>query len=127
MFLFPRTGLLLALSVLSFAAAAAETTTSSDTGHKQTVSREDAQFEHYCAELEDVLFIGSNNRIETFGPCNSIAIQGSGNTVKVQSLAKQITVTGDDNKVSWPPADRPAPVTKVVGKRNTVEREKVLP
>lgn len=125
MFPFPRTGLLLALSVLSFAAAAVEPATPTDLGRKQAVSQENAQIEHYCTEMEDVVFVGNNNRIVTHGGCNSITIQGSGNTVDVQSLATQITVTGDDNKVTWPPADRPAPVTKVVGKRNTVEREKL--
>lgn len=124
MFLFPRTGLLLALSVLSFAAAAAEATAPADLGRRQSISQEDARIEHYCTEMEDVLFVGDNNTIETYGPCHSIAIQGSRNVVDVQSLATQITVTGDDNKVTWPPADRAAPVTKVIGKRNIVERAK---
>lgn len=125
MFPFPRTGLLLALSVLSFAVIAVEPAAPTDLGRKQTVSQENSQIEHYCAEMEDVTFVGDGNRIVTMGGCNSITIQGSGNIVDVQSLATQITVNGDDNKVTWPPADRPAPVTKVVGKRNTVEREKV--
>ncbi|GMV29406.1 MAG: hypothetical protein AMXMBFR59_15310 [Rhodanobacteraceae bacterium] len=127
MFPFPRTGLSLALSVLSFAAVAAgpAAPADADLGRKQTVSQENSQIEHYCAEMEEVTFVGNGNRIVTMGGCHSITIQGSGNTVDVQSLATQITVNGDDNKVTWPPADRPAPVTKVSGRRNTVEREKI--
>lgn len=125
MFPFPRTGLLLALSVLSFAAIAVEPAAPTDLGRKQTVSQENSQIEHYCTEMENVTFAGNGNHIVTMGGCSSITVQGSGNTVDVQSLAEQITVNGDDNKVTWPPADRPAPVTKVAGKRNTVEREKV--
>jgi hypothetical protein len=124
MFPFPRTGLLLALSLFSFATAAVGQAISSDTGSKQTVTRSDEQFAHYCAETEDVQFVGSNNRIETFGPCRSIAVEGSGNTVAVQTVEKQVSVNGDNNKVTWQPADRPAPVTKIVGKGNTVERAK---
>ena len=124
MFPFPRTGLLLALNLCSFATAATGQTATSDAGPKQTVTREDSEIAHYCAEAEDVLFVGNNNRIETYGPCNSLTVQGSSNTVAVQSSAKQISVNGDSNKVTWQPGDRPAPVTKIAGKGNTVERAK---
>ncbi|HSX58578.1 MAG TPA: DUF3060 domain-containing protein [Tahibacter sp.] len=120
MFQFPRIGLLLALSTLSFTALAAEAP--ADLGRKQTVGKQGSTFEHYCTEMEDVQFVGNDNRIETRGPCNSILVQGSGNVVDVQSLAAQITVNGDNNKVTWPPADRPKPATKVSGKNNVVEQ-----
>ncbi|MBL8296847.1 MAG: DUF3060 domain-containing protein [Rhodanobacteraceae bacterium] len=124
MFPFSRTGLLLALSVISVAAAAAEPTTPADLGRKQQLTQENSDIAHYCTEMEDVLFVGDGNRIETHGPCNSITINGSKNTVNVQSLAAKIAVTGDDNKVTWPATDGPAPVTKVSGKRNVVDRLK---
>ncbi len=121
-----RTSVLFALIALPFfATAATAESASTDVGRKSSVAREGAEIQHFCTEMEEVQFLGNNNRIETFGPCHSISVQGSGNTVDVQSLATQIAVNGDGNTVTWPPADRPKPVTKVSGKGNIVEQQKV--
>lgn len=121
---FLRTGLLLSLSLLAFAAAAIEEPAASDLGRKQTVGKEGEEVVHYCTEMEDVQFVGSGNRITVYGPCNSIGIQGSTNQLDLQGQATQIAINGDDNKVSWPPADRQKPTTNLVGKRNIVEQAK---
>ncbi len=121
-----RTSVLLVLIALPLLAAAVnDEPASSDLARKSSVAREDSQIEHFCTEMEEVQFLGNNNRIETFGPCHSISVQGSGNTVDVQSLATQIAVNGDRNTVTWPAADRPKPVTKVTGKGNIVEQKKI--
>lgn len=121
---FSRTGLLLSLSLLAFSAAAIEEPAASDLGRKQTVGKEGEDVVHYCTEMEDVQFIGSGNRITVYGPCNSISIRGSTNQVDLQGLATQVAINGDDNRVSWPPADRKKPATTLVGKRNVVEQQK---
>lgn len=121
-----RTCVLLALIALPFlAAAVTDEPASTDVGRKSSVAREGSEIQHFCTEMEEVKFLGNNNRIETFGPCHSISVQGSGNTVDVQSLATQIAVNGDGNTVTWPAADRPKPVTTVTGKGNIVEQKKI--
>ena len=121
-----RTSVLFALIALPFlAAAVTDESASTDVGRKNSVAREDSEIQHFCTEMEEVQFVGNNNRIETFGPCQSISVQGSGNTVDVQSLATKIAVNGDGNTVTWPPADRAKPITTVNGKGNIVEQKKI--
>lgn len=121
-----RTSVLLALITLPFlAAAVTDESASTDLGRKSTVVKEGSEIQHFCTEMGEVQFIGNNNRIETFGGCRLISVQGSGNTVDVQSQTEQIAVNGDRNTVTWLPEDRPRPITKVTGKGNIVEQRKV--
>lgn len=120
-----RTSLLLVLGVLPFAVPAAkDQSATADQGRKVSVSQEGQDVVHFCAELEDARFVGSNNRIEVDGPCNSVSIVGTGNTASVLGLATQISVDGNDNKVSWAAGDRPKPTTTINGRGNVVERQK---
>lgn len=119
-----RTCVLLALTALPLVTVAANEE-SADLARQGAVSRDGGEIEYFCTEMEDVRFSGSNNRIETNGPCNSITIQGSNNNVAVRSLASLITVNGNDNTVYWQRGDRPKPEAKVSGRNNIVEPEKL--
>lgn len=121
-----RTSLLLALGALPFAVPAAENgqPAAADPGHATSVSQEGSEIRHFCTELEDVRFVGSNNRIETNGPCRSVSIVGSSNTATLIVQPERISVDGNDNKVNWVAADRAKPTAAVNGRGNIVERQK---
>lgn len=119
-----RISVLLALVSLPFIVVAATDEPAADMGRQSSVTKEGAEFEYFCTEMEDVQFLGSNNRIETNGPCHSITVQGSNNNVSVRSLASLIAVNGNDNTIYWQRGDRPKPETKVSGKNNIVEPQK---
>ncbi|HWU53569.1 MAG TPA: DUF3060 domain-containing protein [Tahibacter sp.] len=121
-----RTSLLLALGALPFAVPAAKNDQSAaaDPGHAMTVSQEGSDVVHFCTELEDVRFVGSNNRIEANGPCRSVNIVGSSNTAILRIPPDQISVNGNDNRIHWAAADRAKPATTVNGRGNVVEQQK---
>ncbi|WP_257386716.1 DUF3060 domain-containing protein [Tahibacter caeni] len=121
-----RTSLLLVLGVLPFAVPAAKNDQSvaADPGHAMTVSQEGSDVVHFCAELEDVSFIGSNNRIEANGPCRSVSIVGSSNAAILSIPPEKISVNGNDNRINWIAADRAKPIASVNGRGNVVEVQK---
>lgn len=78
---------------------------------------------HTCTEVEALTLTGSGNHVQVFGPCESLAVQGSNNAVDIDHV-NTITVSGDGNTVTWSTGgDKDGPKTQVSGKTNVVQKQ----
>ncbi|MDC8011634.1 DUF3060 domain-containing protein [Tahibacter soli] len=86
-----------------------------------TVKQEGQTFEHFCAEEEGAVFIGSNNQITASGGCTSIRVEGSNNIVSI-GRTTSIAINGDQNRITWQSNanGNVKPPVSDVGKGNTV-------
>lgn len=89
--------------------------------NSEVFRQDNAALDLACTEEGLVTISGNNNEANVSGPCQIVAVIGSGNKVHIYRTAA-IEVTGENNQIDWRSSDKEnaKPIVKASGANNKI-------